>query len=522
MSKPIKRQTWSNIDVFGLLNGVSTWDSQYKSLRYVRKPYESSLDIREKIFRNHDYEPNITKQGLLNALSNEFGFTPYNVESKTIFELSSPPVPSGSKGVYDVFGYYLDGNEWQTLGNQVWAEDYEIAKNNKAGFIVWQNEKYSNISGVKNFDYSNLCEVFTELPDKTELKFVYYVNTYDENENRQLARFTDMGSTNDPLDDRFTYRIPVENPNISSGVVVYNLNDIPTDLKNTYYYDSTTGIAKEFLYDLKRFIDTKFKHQWKDIRDKTCIWDVHKNYGSGDIPNFYDAIVPRNTEYCRSSSDTDHIIYSGYQGGVEDMSHALYIDSIVEQSGEAREWYPKIYPGKFYIDGTPFYYFENPTITHIEMTPTTVSGINGPVMSGAFPSGIDRGMYSIMALSGYYEDYCGNEQDEFLSGVFEDYDYYSGPDGDSHWSNIYRKRPALSSPEGIVPNYKMGDYAFSFSTRTVYAVIPTGYENAVIIWDNVQVPSGSYLPYDMNPLNDQSLAFEKYFMYLSIDPNRRY
>ena len=74
MPKPIKRQRWSNIDVFGLLRGLGIWDSQYKTLQYVRRPFDTSLTVKDKILRLNDNQPSLTQQGLLNGLCNEFGF----------------------------------------------------------------------------------------------------------------------------------------------------------------------------------------------------------------------------------------------------------------------------------------------------------------------------------------------------------------------------------------------------------------------------------------------------------------
>lgn len=506
MAKPTKKQSWSNIDVFGLLNGLATWDEQYRSLMYVRKPFEDNIDLRSKIYSSHDAPPDVTKQGLINGLSVEFGLDPYNVEDKSVFTLSYSPVPSGDENIQDIFCYYKQPGEtsWSNLGPQVWPDGYSDAKKDSVGFICWQNNRYTNISGYKNYRYSNLVEVFrSDLVDETQLKFVYYVYVSDNENNRQLVSYTDMNNQTDSNDVRYTYRKAVTSPSLSGQTVAYVLNDIPENIKYKYYYDEDTGIAKSFLYDLKEYIDKRFKHTWDTIIDRSCIWDVHTNYGSGHIPHFYDAIAPKNNQRCSLS-------YSGYTGGIEDMSYALYPEKIVE-SGAAQNWYLKIYPGRFYIDGIPFYYFENPQKDYV----TFVSGIAN------IPSGLERGMYTIAALSGYYSDYCTRAQDEYLSGVYEDYNYQTGPDGDSMWCDIYRKRPYLTSQMGHEITLGMGEYSIDWESGVIHSELPGGYENAVILWDNVLVPSGTLLRYDVNPLNEANLAFEKFFIYLSLDPNRR-
>jgi hypothetical protein len=504
MPKPIKKQTWSNIDVFGLINGLSIWDEQYKSLKYVRKPFDNGLDIKQKIFASHDSPPDITKQGLINGLSVEFGLQSYNVENVTVFNLTYSPVPSGDIEVQDIFAYYKQPGEttWTSLGQQVWPENYSTYKQAQAGFIVWQNDKYINISGYKNFRYSNIVEVLRDLADNTQLKFEYYVYTLDENNTRRLNKYTDIANPHDNNDTRFLYRKSISSPSLS-GIVVYTLNDIPSNIKYNKYYDQYTNMAKEHLYNLRDYINSKFKHTWDKLIDRSSIWDVHMSYGSGHIPHFYDSIVPRNSDYCSGH-------YYPLTGGVEEMSYALYPETIIE-SGVTQNWYLKIYPGTFYIDGIPYYYFEN-------YQKEDITFVNG---EASIPNGLQRGMHTIMALSGYYDDYCNYPPDEYLSGVFEDYCYYTGPDGDSLWNNIYRRRPYLTAEMGHEVALDIGEYSIDWSSGVIHAFLPSGYENAVIIWDNVLVPSGTYLQYDLNPLNDKNLTFDKFFLYMSLDPNRR-
>jgi len=129
MAQPIRKQTWGNIDVFALLNGLSTWDSQYKTLLYVRKPFESNLSLRDRILHSHDYPSDITKQGIVNAINTEFNLDPYNVTKKTIFELSYNPIPSGVPYTEDISGYYKNNSgNWLSIGPQIWPEDYFEAK----------------------------------------------------------------------------------------------------------------------------------------------------------------------------------------------------------------------------------------------------------------------------------------------------------------------------------------------------------------------------------------------------------
>ena len=504
MAQPVKRQTWCNLDVFGLLNGYTTWDDQYRSLKYVRKPYENNLEFRDRISKGHYNLPDVSKQGLLNALCNEFNLDTYNVLKKSIFQLSYNPIPSGSNTTQDISGFYKNlSGEWISIGPQIWGDNYESSKELKNGFIVWQEDRFSTISGYKNFSYSKVAEVFRELDDNTELKFIYYVEGVDSNNNKSLIQYTDMNSQTDILDTRFTYKKAFADTDLSKNIVIYTLNDIPSDIKDSIYYDEKTGMAKEFLYNLKTYIDKKFKHTWDKITTNSCIWDIHKSYGSGHIPNFYDSIVPFNFDSSLNQ-------YSGYIGGIESLSYSLYPTEIIE-SGENNLWYLKIYPGKFYIDGTSFYYFENPQVSYLNFTKVD-EGINSGYYKAEIPSGLQRGMYTILAKSGYYEN-------GVISGVFEDHSYYTGIDGDNMWSNILGRVPYFEPKMGQDFNLKIGNYSLNFYNNSVYTNIPLGYEKLMLIWDKILIPSGTLLTYDLNPLNEQNLTFEKFFLYLSLNPN---
>lgn len=499
MAKPIKRQRWTNIDAFGLINGISIWDDQYRNLKYVRRPFETGLNVKDKIFRNLDNPPSTTKQGIINGLSNEFSLTPYNITKKNTFTLSFNPIPVGPESDPDIKCYYRTpgSTSWTELVPQIWSSTYQNAKKDKRGFIVWQRERYSNDPNIKNFSYSRLVEVLHDFPDKTELKFVYKIYSFNNSNEKILVDFTDMSHPYDSEDTRFLYRAK-ESFDLSSQIVAYSLDDIPDSL-HSKYYDGCHKSATEFFYSLKRYFDEKFKHKWGELQDSTAIWDVHKYYGSGEIPHFYDAIAPENQYYC-------DLLFSGMTGGIETNDESLYLNEIIE-TGNAQSWYARIYPGRFYIDGIPFYYFENPQSGYLDLS----SG------SGLIPSGLTRGMYTIMALSGYYDDYCTNSKDEYLPNVFEDYAYPIGYDASTIWTNIYRRRPYLTSQMGLNIDLQDGEYSIDFRNGCIHA---EGVSGVMIIWDKVLQPSGRLLNFDLNPLNEDSLAFEKFFLYLSIDPNR--
>lgn len=493
MAKPIKRQAWSKMDVFGLLNGISIWDKQYKTLKYVRKPFDTNLDTRSKIFKYHDYPVDVTKQGLINALSHEFDFVPYNVTTKKVFELSYKPTVIGEALTQDVYAYYkkIDSNEWVSIP-QVWSTDYLDAKKQKSGFIVWAREKVVSIDNVKNFTYSNIVEICNDLPDKSELKFIYSITDYDVEGNRILVKFTDINNPNDKNDVRFTFRIENRNPSLS-GLIAYTLDDIPDNVSSNLYYDQDNK-PKEMLYTIREHFDKHFKHKWGQITDRECIWDIHKLYGSGHISHFYDAEVPDNSSFKSKS-------FNGYLGGVDELSDSLYTSELVETNSPTNQWYLNIYPGKFYIDGVPFYYFEQPNKVDITFTNNSAN----------IPSGLSRGMYSILALSGYYSS---TPEDPCLVNVYEDYNYQIGEDGNVCWTHIYRRRPYISQLNDHAISLKEGEYHIDFENNKIYA---NNVNKATLIWDSALEPSGTLLTYDLNPLNEQNLTFEKFFLFLSLN-----
>jgi len=502
MPKPVKRQRWSNIDIFGLINGISTWDDQYRTLLYVRNPSESTLDIRSKIFRNHNNPADLTKQGLLNGLCNEFQLDPYNVQPLSVFQLTKFPSPSGEIDVQDIWVEYRDVNstgDWNNIYPQVWGQTYLDNKQSKKGFIVWQNEKYINISGYKNFTYSNILEIMEDLPDNQELKISYYVKSVDDNNNLILNKFTDIDNLEDQYNKKFIYKRANE-IDIASGITVYTLNDIPTGLYYTYY--DLYGRPKEQLYTIKEHINSKYKHTWGTMSNATVIWDVHKQYGSGNIPHFYDVAAPQNEIYCHSFAKENGYYYSGFIGGIDNVSQSLYFDQIVE-SGEAYNWFFTLYPGKFYLDGTSFYMFENPGYASITFT----SG------QAILPSGVQRGAHVIIAKSGYYEESCV-EQDPFLSGyIYEDHTYPVGDGGESVWSYIYRRRGFMPSGVGYSVNLELGDYYIDFKNNLITANLLD--DDATIIWENSLIPSGRIIAYDINPLNNTTFSQQNYFIYLA-------
>ena len=498
MPKPVKKQRWSNIDVFGLLRGLGIWDPQYQALQYVRKPFDSGLDVRDRILRLNDHKASLTKQGLLNGLCAEFGFRPHNLTKKNVFQLTRSPIPSGDVGIQDIWVYFREAGasgEWTELQPQLWGETYLQGKENSQGFIVWPEENYTTVSGIKTFTYSTMLEILEELGDNQQIKIIYYTAYTDENNNRKLIRFTDMNNLSDSNDSRFLYREPVEISPLS-GIIVYNLTDIPSNLTDRYY--NTNGHGTEQLYRIKKHFDKMYKHTWGTLADRTTIWDIGSVYGSGEIPHFFDSYVPKNDNQCLDVTG----YFSGYLGGIDYLSNALYISELVEMETDSQEWYPRIYPGRFYIDGIPYRLFEDPVMTGLVF-------VDG---EANIPAGLERGMYTVLAKSSYYEQGCCSV-DEFLSGfVYEDYWAPLGEGGDQVWSDVYRRRPRLTAAQGYQLDLELGQYSIDFDAGKIR--LNSIFTSGTLIWDRAIVPSGRILQYDLNPLNLTNLNLQKFFIYL--------
>ena len=120
--------------------------------------------------------------------------------------------------------------------------------------------------------------------------------------------------------------------------------------------------------------------------------------------------------------------------------------------------------------------------------------------------------------------YCNSSRNSYLTNVYEDVHYNLGLDGDNIWSNIYQRKAFLTSKMGLKTNLSRGKYMIDYDSKKMYVNVPNinEYNKAMLIYETSLVPSGDYLRYDINPLNEENLSFEKFFMYLSLDPDGIY
>jgi len=507
MAIPIKKPVWTNLDAFGLLNGISTWDENYLNLKYVRVPNETNIELRRKIKNMHNNPvEGVSLQDVINGLSNELLLDQYNVRSNKTFDLTRTPYPSGSVGVQDIFVYYqpLDDTNWYSVGEQVWGSGYYSDEDNTipvtSGFIVWEDGYYKDpiVRSEKGNVYSKILQIMTPLPDNSRIKSVYSTKLFDINGDADYFLYTDMDDSNNPDDESYMYRFPtvIDSGILESGPVAYNMSQLPDELSG--YYFNTDGSGTDRLYKLRDIINKNFKHKWKDIRNRESIWDINKSYSKGVIPSYSD------TAFVVNSGDTFSSNY--FDGGIEHMDDALYIKDIhIQVSGNIENWYPIVQPGKFYYDGFPYYIMENPQYVHIDMS----------TGSGTLPSGILRNYKTILASSGdYTSDLEGFMFQDYMYPIRYKNSYETVATGVLETENIYRKRPYLNSDMGLDITLSSGEYYINTDTNPPI-MYGSGLSDCVFVWDGTDVPSGRICDTefsDLNPLNDYNVAYERYFL----------
>ncbi len=499
MSKPIKKNKWTSLDAFGLLNGLSTWSPGYLELRYVRLPNDTNLQLRRKInnMRRNPVTGN-SPQDIINGMNNELDLEPYNVTEKSSFDLSRQPWPSGNIDVQDIWVYYQPPNEtgWYNVVPQLWASGCETTP--KSGFIVWEDSYFQDgLTGdLKTHNYSQLLTIYNSgVPDNSKVKTVYYARTFSIDNVSQYNLYTDMPTSDN--DDTYIYRTPytIASGDLLNKIVAYNLDDVPNGLSGFYYNED--GSAKGKLYKIRDIINKNYRHKWKDIRDNETVWDVHKQYSYGTIPSFYDTsfTVPSGQDY-RSIN---------FNGGIESKDTSLYFKDIsVQLSGDIEYWYPIIEPGKFYCSGVPYLLMENPQKVDLDLSTGSVT----------MPSGIERWHSTVLATSGYFPS-----SNDF---IYEYYNYLVPYKETSNTTisgyvgsvNIFRKRPYLTESMGYNLAISSGEYCIDYSNETVYS---SGLSDCTLVWDDVIVPSGRIcdtIYSDLNPFNDDITAYNKYFFTL--------
>ena len=493
MPRPIKKQIWNNIDAIGLLNGISIWDDNFQNLKYVRIPDETNIELRHKInnFNSNPIRGKINEQ-LMIGLANELNLDSYSLEKQTSFALTRTPIAVDDIGVQDIFVYYrLAGSvHWNDLSPQLWSASVQNTVPT-SGFMVWEDSYYTDDTNTnsKNNTYSNLIEIYQDLPHMTDIKIVYSIRVRDIDDNEIIEKFTDINNSTDPSDHSYTIIKPYD-PTMSdllNHAVVYNMGDIPVNYSGHYY--DTDGKAKNSLYEIQDLIDDKYRTRWINISDKNTVWDINTNFVDGVIPSFYDEGF--------NVGSGDYIeLANNLTGGVAYHNTSLYITGVhSEVINNIEHWYPIVQSGPFYVSGNSYYLMNNTKNIQLDLT----SG------SGVLPSDIKLQHHIILDTntsiinSGY---------------IFDDYDYPILYDSGIHQihDTIARRKSYLTPDMGFTSTINSGEYAIDYNTNTIYANSIT---DCILYWDEVDTRSDVIIKdqmLDLNPINDINLQFNSYFI----------
>jgi hypothetical protein len=168
-------------------------------------------------------------------------------------------------------------------------------------------------------------------------------------------------------------------------------------------------------------------------------------------------------------------------------------------------WYPTIFPGKFFLNGIPYYLFQSPQVEYFNLDDGTTS----------LPSGFHMCSHCILAKSGFYNNSLN--LDEYLDGkIFEDFSPALGPNGDNFYKNIYRRKPNTIN-KGLDSDILEGEYIIDTDNNVVIA---SGISDAILIYESQVEYSGVRLNYDIHPFNIGAF-FDRFFLYIGYNDKLR-
>jgi len=280
-----------------------------------RDPYESNADFKERLAGFWANNPNSSRQGLIGALSSEFGLGSYNTIDKRFFWLSHRPIIASGVTVY------LDEVEQtpQLLSYETTPEGWEDIPNASGlfsdaddGWIIWQRD-----DGL----YSNLLE-FVAAPTGS-----YVTVEYSFEEGGRVHTIVDGDQDLDLQDpiyglDGIWKCYAYQTPDPTSHVVVNSLND------EDYLYNEDNGLVDGNGLPtqlLKRIV--ALMQEASPISWGRFVWD--EAYYQDDpesietLPSLYDADI---SGYVTEGTTPD------FQSGVGGDSQLLIVD-VVEKAG---------------------------------------------------------------------------------------------------------------------------------------------------------------------------------------------
>jgi len=338
----LKRHTlWTELDEFGVI------------LSLPRHPDEDDHEYIRRLKQRMEWKPGTTPQGLINALSVEFGLTPYYKNDKQIFQLTHKPenldasvanssdylgnaivngkLDYGTLRVFVDDAINVNGNPLVEYGEYSpatapsgWLYPSGYTPNESGfvnygnpGYIIWRDDEgsYTEILEFLNWVPPTDSEVRVEYVYEDEGGDHQYFSDYSHPENKQDKRFIGIsGHVPDPTVD---------------------IRILTTD-------DLTLDGASIGRRELAQRLRSLYGTTWDTFKWGDYTWENAQLAGSGSIPSIYDA--EQNAQY------------SEYIGGVGTTEDLLINDefSILETV-----WRPQIKSGSFFLGNVPYHLYED-------------------------------------------------------------------------------------------------------------------------------------------------------------------
>lgn len=497
--RPLK--IWNEWEEFGLLVGLGHWSEDGKTLRFVRFPGETNLELKRRILKSFSQKEqdvvNSSHQGMVNAISRDLGLVSYNVEDKKVFTLSQEPHPTGRINVY-VSGVSTDG-DWVQYLPQVRSSGYFDAINSSgsfpSGWIVWNLPDHSGDNGfIHNGEYTQILEFINFLVDADEVRTEYEVlDRFDEDGEAVLKFVSDFDHPDDDEDQRYRARRRTI-PNPLSQVVIHPITELISGVASGIYYTDEQA-ARPKLKELREELVSLHPFEWDDFVWGQTQYDAGDFISLGTLPSLYDAAIP--------TGNSSEIHKSWYIGGVN-YGPDLYMHDIrVVGSGVADPWNPVLVPGIFYLGPTGYYLYEQKREENITLASTGGDLIKSGVLVASSSDVPDRISIIVVSTSGYLG----------TSGNFSElYKYPIGSGRLDSSTDVYRRVFPLS---GLLDHntfvVESGQWFFDYDNQTVFA---SGLPDQInVAWEH---PSSSGYEVvvsgvDLNPVNR---IFDKHFLLL--------
>jgi hypothetical protein len=308
MSKTTQQthEIWSPWDDLGLMVGIK------------RQPGETNHEIQTRILDVYANRGGPTRQGLVNSISRDLGYEPYNVISKRFFVLDYYPLID-----YEVT-VTVDNVEWteQLVEKQPPAEGWVYPSGTSSVTPVYSATVASGVTQAWILwrdpagEYTNILEFLGPPPDQSKVKISYTYRSGDTYYGRTDGDFTVNLDTDLIYGQEGEFRgYNEKNPRAATHVQVHALND------QAYLADTDNGLmtsegaATELLEAIAAKIRKAAPVVWGEVISDVSFWDGASSDFSGieNLPTLLDANI---SGYYRVSDSYYTNRRSDFQSGV--------------------------------------------------------------------------------------------------------------------------------------------------------------------------------------------------------------